>query len=78
MTVKIDKKIVRYNVVKPDEPAATPASVAAPVVQQMHENVARPETLSGATYKVKTPLSDQAKKLERITFHAHGSRQALG
>ncbi|HOB61797.1 MAG TPA: NrdJb [Candidatus Competibacteraceae bacterium] len=60
MTVKIDKKIVRYNVVKPDEPAATPASVAAPVVQQMHENVARPETLSGATYKVKTPLSDHA------------------
>lgn len=58
MTIKIDKKIVAYSVVKPDEPAPTP--VAAPTVQQMHESVARPEVLPGATYKVKTPLSDHA------------------
>ena len=58
MTIKIDKKIVRYSVVKPDEPA--PAPSALPTVQQMHESVARPDVLPGATYKVKTPLSDHA------------------
>jgi hypothetical protein len=58
MAIKIDKKIVAYSVVKPDEPAVAP--VAAPTVQQMHESVARPEVLPGATYKVKTPLSDHA------------------
>jgi hypothetical protein len=58
MTIKIDKKIVRYSVVKPDEPAHAP--VTAPTVQQMHESVARPDVLPGATYKVKTPLSDHA------------------
>jgi len=58
MAIKIDKKIVAYSVVKPDEPAAAP--VAAPTVQQMHESVARPDVLPGATYKVKTPLSDHA------------------
>ena len=59
MTLKIDKKIVRYSVVKPDEPAPAPGG-AAPAVQQMHESVARPDVLPGATYKVKTPLSDHA------------------
>ena len=58
MTIKIDKKIVAYSVVKPDEPV--PAPGVAPTVQQMHESVARPEVLPGATYKVKTPLSDHA------------------
>ena len=59
MTLKIDKKIVAYSVVKPDEPAPAPSG-AAPAVQQMHESVARPDVLPGATYKVKTPLSDHA------------------
>ena len=59
MTLKIDKKIVAYSVVKPDEPASAPSS-AGPAVQQMHESVARPDVLPGATYKVKTPLSDHA------------------
>jgi hypothetical protein len=59
MTLKIDKKIVRYSVVKPDETAPAPGG-AAPAVQQMHESVARPDVLPGATYKVKTPLSDHA------------------
>ena len=52
MTLKIDKKIVAYSVVKSDEPG--PAPGAAPVVQQMHESVARPDVLPGATYKAKT------------------------
>ncbi len=60
MTIKIDKKIVAYTVVKADDSPAMTLSDSAQAVQQMHESVARPETLSGATYKVKTPLSDHA------------------
>ncbi|MEI2780444.1 MAG: NrdJb [Candidatus Competibacter sp.] len=60
MAIKIDKKIVAYSVVKPDDTSPAPASGPAQAVQQMHESVARPEVLPGATYKVKTPLSDHA------------------
>jgi hypothetical protein len=56
MTIKIDKKIVNYSVVKPEAAAVDPALA----VQQMHENLERPDVLPGATYKVKTPLSDHA------------------
>jgi hypothetical protein len=56
MTLKIDKKIVTYSVVKPEAAAVDPALA----VQQMHENLERPDVLPGATYKVKTPLSDHA------------------
>ncbi len=60
MAIKIDKKIVAYSVVKPDDTSPAPSSGPAQAVQQMHESVARPEVLPGATYKVKTPLSDHA------------------
>jgi len=60
MAIKIDKKIVAYSVVKPDDTPVAPTSGPAQAVQQMHESVARPEVLPGATYKVKTPLSDHA------------------
>ncbi|MCB1768419.1 MAG: NrdJb [Candidatus Competibacteraceae bacterium] len=57
MTVKIDKKIIAYSVIKPnDAPVTTPLLA----VQHMHESVERPDVLPGATYKVKTPLSDHA------------------
>ncbi len=56
MTIKIDKKIVTYSVVKPETATVNPALA----VQQMHENLERPDVLPGATYKVKTPLSDHA------------------
>jgi hypothetical protein len=56
MTIKIDKKIVNYSVVKSEAAAVDPALA----VQQMHENLERPDVLPGATYKVKTPLSDHA------------------
>jgi hypothetical protein len=71
MAIKIDKKIIGYNVVKPeDKVAATPAGVApkeprhaeakqAEVIQ-MHESVERPETLVGSTFKVKSPLFEHA------------------
>ena len=54
MAIKIDKKIVNYNVV-----AKEIEQEKADVVH-MHEKVERPEMLQGSTYKVKTPLSDHA------------------
>ncbi len=69
MTIKIDKKIKGYAVVKPDEaPAAAPAPApvaaepepAGAEVIQMHEKVERPDTLIGATYKIKSPLFEHA------------------
>ncbi|MBZ0221472.1 MAG: NrdJb [Dokdonella sp.] len=65
--MKITKKIKGYSVAKPDE-AAAPAAVTATVtdspavaeVIQMHEKVERPETLIGATYKIKSPLFEHS------------------
>lgn len=36
------------------------APTAEQAIEHMHENVGRPEMLVGATYKIKTPLSDHA------------------
>ena len=62
MAIKIEKKIVKYSVVKDEEKAA-----AAPVeesavakIVQMHEKLERPEVLIGSTYKIKTPLTEHA------------------
>jgi hypothetical protein len=68
MTIKISKKIKGYSVGKPEAliPTVAPASaVALPVsptaeVIQMHEKVERPDTLVGATYKIKSPLFEHA------------------
>lgn len=51
--VKIDQKIVGYNVVKPDE-------VAPPIIQKMDESVKRSVALQGVTYKIKPPTVDHA------------------
>ena len=62
MTVKIDKKIIKYSVIRGEDeplPAAEMPNVR-PNVVHMHEKVERPEVLMGCTYKVKTPLSDHA------------------
>ena len=66
-SIKIDRKIVKYRVVKPGEKAeaeARPKEPAAdpkhPNVIWMHEKVERPEELIGSTYKIKTPVSDHA------------------
>ncbi len=58
---KIDKRIVKYNVVKP-ETEAQPAPAALPQdnVVHMHEKVERPPMLLGGTYKIKTPLTEHA------------------
>jgi len=72
MTIKISKKIKGYSVAKPED-AAAPASVPTlgpdahdtldvpkAEVIQMHEKVERPDTLIGATYKIKSPLFEHA------------------
>ncbi len=70
MAIKIDKKIVSYNVggSKPSESSASADTGAADLPQKaeiirMHEKLERPEgmeCLEGATYKIRTPLDDHA------------------
>ena len=70
MSIKIDHKIVGYEVVKEPSPEET-SGAAAPdngerssaKIIRMTEQVARPEgmeALEGSTYKIKTPLDDHA------------------
>lgn len=68
MSVKIAKKIVGYEVIKPQSSEAPPAqptektSSGAEVIR-MTEKVERPdgfECLDGATYKIRTPLDEHA------------------
>lgn len=67
MVTRIDKKIVDYGVVKPDDGAKLAAPEPAPSeaaaqdkVVQLHEKLERPDMLLGSTYKIKTPLSEHA------------------
>ncbi len=67
MTIKINSKIVEYEVAKDgdeNKESEATAQKAAPTedatVIQMHEKLERPEMLLGSTYKVKTPLSEHA------------------
>lgn len=64
MTVRIDQKIVGYGVVRPEPAESASAESAQPRqkadVIQMHERLERPEDLHGTTYKIKTPLAEQA------------------
>lgn len=70
MNVRIDRKIVGYEVVRKEEEAAAKAEAllareerqSAKIIR-MTEQVARPEgmeALEGSTYKIKTPLDDHA------------------
>jgi len=68
MSIKIDKKIVKYAVHSPDgaqagaassSPAGAKSADGAEVIL-MHEKVIRPEYLEGSTYKIKTPLDEHA------------------
>ena len=69
MTIKIQRKIVGYEVVKEEEAAAKAEARAdggerpSAKIIRMTERVARPEgmeALEGSTYKIKTPLDDHA------------------
>jgi hypothetical protein len=66
-STKIDRKIVKYRVVKPGDKAEAEAKSREPTVDSkhpnviwMHEKLERPEELIGSTYKIKTPVSDHA------------------
>lgn len=62
MTIKIEHKIVSYALANKEEDnkVAAPEVAPAPAIEQMHEQVKRPESLVGSTYKIKTPLSEHA------------------
>src|SRR5258705_7505643 len=57
--IKIDKKIIKYKVTKPEEKPRETLPPKAEVIR-MHEKLERPEVLIGSTYKIKTPVSDHA------------------
>ena len=60
MSIKIEKKIVGYSVVdKTDEQKDEKKEMPAEVVQ-IGEPLARPDTITGSTYKVKTPVTEHA------------------
>ena len=66
MSIRIEKKIVKYGVIKegekmdPPTDAQTEDSSDTSNVIHMHEKIERPDVLLGSTYKVKTPLSEHA------------------
>ena len=60
MSIKIEKKIVGYSVVdKIDEQKYEKKEIPAEVVQ-IGEPLARPDKITGSTYKVKTPVTEHA------------------
>lgn len=66
MSITISKKIKGYAVVSPEQDIAsrsapsTPPEAQTAEVIQMHESLQRPDTLIGATYKIKSPLFEHA------------------
>ena len=60
MSIKIEKKIVSYSVVdKTDEQKDEKKEMPAEVVE-IGEPLARPDKITGSTYKVKTPVREHA------------------
>ncbi|MDC0931660.1 NrdJb [Methylophilaceae bacterium] len=60
MSIKIEKKIVSYSVVeKTDEQKDEKKEMPAEVVR-IGEPLARPDKITGSTYKVKTPVTEHA------------------
>ena len=57
--VRIDQTIVAYEVVS-EKANVADAIPTLPCLEQVHDNLDRPEHLPGATYKIKTPMSDHA------------------
>ena len=58
--VKITQKIKGFKVVNEAEEQALAAAAEAASVVQMDETLERPDTLIGATYKIKSPLFEHA------------------
>jgi len=60
MAIKIEKKIVGYQVHTNPEAVAELEASKAPKPVEMNETIERPDFLLGSTYKVKTPVSEHA------------------
>jgi hypothetical protein len=62
MAIKIDSKIIDYDVAKAHAEAEAHEQQAAneSAIEEMHEKLERPEALEGSTYKIKTPESEHA------------------
>jgi len=61
MSIKIEQKIIKSEVM--GKASSTQEATSEPLkadVIHMHEKLARPESLQGITYKIKTPLSEHA------------------
>ena len=60
MAIKIEKKIVGYNVVSEEDKANALTQQENQNVVQLGEPLGRPEKITGSTYKVKTPVTEHA------------------
>jgi len=60
MAIKIQQKIVDYEVSSQEAPQKPVLVKESATVIQMHEKLERPEMLLGSTYKIKTPLSEHS------------------
>jgi len=63
MAIKIEKKIVGYNLVSEEDKAKAAEAKAqdsAATVIQLGEPLSRPDKLVGNTYKIKTPVTEHA------------------
>jgi hypothetical protein len=60
MSVQIAKRIVGYKVMEPASEKTPVAEDLDRAIESMSENISRPETLRGSTFKIKTPLSEHA------------------
>jgi hypothetical protein len=61
MAIRIDSKIIDYEVAQADTGAGKPKEPEQAIpVEEMHEKLQRPEVLEGSTYKIKTQGSEHA------------------
>jgi len=60
MAIKIEKKIVGYQVHTNQAPVAEPEPSPKYMPIQMNESIKRPDFLLGSTYKIKPPVSEHA------------------
>ena len=69
MTIKIEKKIVGYNLVSEEDKAKAAevkAQEPAATIIQLGEPLSRPDKLVGNTYKIKTPVTEHALYITMI------------
>ena len=64
MKIKLDQKIIGYQVLSPSNDAVPPIATGPEplgrAIELMTEHVSRPDELYGSTYKIKTPQSEHA------------------